>query len=109
MKIGFKSQNTNNMSQVIKEEKYKTKKEVLEKVYNDKYERAKKMYKIDNGLLAFLTIGSGLCATFGQKTNKKEALFFTGLGLLGFAIKPFFKPKKEKYDAMMQKELNEVG
>lgn len=79
------------------------KKQEIKKNYEANY----KYYKMDSyfGLGASSIMLLGGLAT--QKKNPYNKIF-TILGAIGLLGYPFYKPKKEKYDAAMQKELNEV-
>lgn len=73
----------------------------------NKYNAIYRFYKIDS----FLGLGvSGLMLLYGLTETKKTPIsklsaIVGSLGLLGY---PLYRPKKEKYDEAMQKELNEV-
>ncbi len=79
------------------------KKQEIKKNYEAEY----KYYKMDS----YLGLGvSSIMLLGGLATQKKNPCnkIFTILGAIGLLGYPFYKPKKEKYDAAMQKELNEV-
>lgn len=90
------------------DEKYKIKKEILQKHYEQKYQKDVKAYKSQYIAVIISTIVVGISAycTKWKHTELNIGTFvFGAVSLLG----PLFKPKKEKYEAAMQKELNEVA
>lgn len=80
---------------------------IIKKHYQDAYKEDMKKHKIGFAMLCGMAI-TGLTAFFTCKTERLLS------GLMGFGslicllFSSALKPKKEKYDEMMQKELNEV-
>ena len=93
-----------NSSQNTMQEKAK---KIIERHYENAYKEDMKKHKIGFAMLCGMAI-TGLTAFFTCKTER------TLTGLMGFGslgallLGPILKPKKEKYEALMQKELNEV-
>ncbi len=103
--IGSKNNVPNNMnSQNTIQKKYEN---VVRQKYDEAYKGDMQKHKTGLAMLSVMTV-AGLLAF---ALNKQERLLS---GTMGFGclscliISPFFKPKKEKYDNVMQKELNEV-
>lgn len=109
LQINFRAQsNTLLANNINKDEKYKIKKEILEKHYNKKFESDTKIHNIEVNFAIGLAIVTGILAIVLPKGKKAEACICAGAGTFGAILSPLVKPKKEKYDEAMQKELNEV-
>ena len=82
-------------------------KKIIEKHYQNDYEEDMKKHKTGFAMLC-VTAVVGLTGFFFCK-QERGLTGLMGFGsLLGLLFTPVLKPKKEKYDAAMQKELNEV-
>lgn len=82
-------------------------KKAIERHYENVYKEDMKKHNVGAAMLCVTAI-TGLTAFFTCKSER------TLTGLMGFGslgallLGPILKPKKEKYEALMQKELNEV-
>ena len=87
--------------------KQEIKKEILQKHYEQKYKKDVKSHKTQQTVGIVSTIILAITAYSSKWKNKELNLGTFAFGAASL-IWPLFKPKKEKYDAAMQKELNEV-
>ena len=82
-------------------------KKIIERHYENAYKEDMKKHNIGASMLCVMAI-TGLISFFTCKSER------TLTGLMGFGslgallLGSILKPKKEKYEALMQKELNEV-
>lgn len=82
-------------------------KRIIERHYENAYKEDIKKHNLGVAMLCVTAI-TGLIAFFTCK-SERVLTGFMGFGSLGaLLLGPVLKPKKEKYDALMQKELNEV-
>ena len=88
-------------------ETYKIKKEILQKHYEQKYKKDVKSHKTQQTVGIVSTIILAITAYASKWKNQELNIGTFAFGAASL-IWPLFKPKKEKYEAAMQKELNEV-
>lgn len=86
----------------------KAQREILEKHYQKKFDTDMKDFKMWNIISLALTAISGIIFFASKKGNRSEAASLAIAGLATILVLPFVKPKKEKYEAKVEKELNEV-
>ena len=105
VQTNFEIFKNNNLQQNTNKE---FKREFLQTFYDKKYEQAKKEHKYGSFVLPGLAILAAIAAYKAEPSYKTEAT----ISLVAFAIAsvvfPFFKPKKEKYDKLIEQKLNEV-
>ena len=94
----------NNSSQNTIHKKYEN---MVKQKYETLYKKEMKEYKsciFSFGVFAI----AGLLAFVVSKQERNLSGVMGFGGLAGLIISPFFRPNKEKYEALIQKELNEV-
>jgi len=107
--ISFKTNPNNNLvlTEMQNGNGQKIQKDFLQKHYNNLYVRDQ---KVNNSAVGIFSVVSLLCfigSIVAKKQEYKSDLLFSSAGCaLSAAVTYLFRPKKEKYDAQVQIDLN---